>query len=130
VSAFLALLVLLAALAMPVSRTIAQPRPPAVYIDKGACPFECCTYREWRTEQSTVAYARPDKRSSRIGRFKAGTAVVALTGEVRSTPGRFTVRKPHGQYKPGDVLWVYTPLGEGAYKVGSKAECSWRNFST
>ena len=116
-----ALLLLAGSLAIPASRASAQPpRPPAVYVDKGACPFECCTYREWRTEKTTVAYARPDKRSRRIGEFVAGTAVLALTGEVRSIPGQFTIKKPHGSYRPGDVLWVYTPLGEGFYKVWLK----------
>jgi hypothetical protein len=48
-----------------------QPRPPRVYIDKGACPFEGCTYRTWKTKRTTVAYARPDRRSEIVGKFKA-----------------------------------------------------------
>jgi len=24
-----------------------ERKPPSIHIDKGACPFECCTYREW-----------------------------------------------------------------------------------
>lgn len=43
--------------------------------------------------------------------------MVALTGQVRTWPGKFTIIKTHDKYKPGDVLWVYTPLGEGFYKV-------------
>ena len=97
-----------------------QPKPPAVYADKGACPFECCTYREWKTEKATAAYARPSKRSRRVGTFKAGSKVVGLTGEVRTVPGKFVVFKKYEQYVPGDVLWVYTPLGEGFYKVWFK----------
>ena len=99
-----------------------QSKPPAIYIDKGACPFECCTYRRWRTEKTTVAYARPDKGSRRVGKFKAGSRVAAITGEVRTVPSRFTVKKVHGKYKPGDVLWVYTPIGEGFYKVWFKGK--------
>lgn len=99
---------------------IAQSKPPALYIDKGACPFECCTYRSWKTEENTIAYERPDKRSKRVGVFKAGTKVVGLTGEVRTRPSTFTIKKAHGKYKPGDILWVYTPLGEGFYKVWFK----------
>lgn len=103
----------------PVARS--QSKPPAVYVDKGACPFECCTYRRWKTVKTTVAYARPNKRSRRVGTFRAGTNVVGLTGEVRTVvPGRFVITKAHGSYKPGDVLWVYTPLGEGVYKVWFK----------
>lgn len=115
------LIVILAALLFaPGPGADAQSRPPAVYVDKGACPFECCTYRTWTTEKTTVAYARPDRRSRRVGRFRAGSRVVGLTGEVRTVPGRFVVFRPHGSYKPGDVLWVYTPLGEGHYKVWFK----------
>ena len=116
-----ALLGVVAFLIVP-SEARAQARPPAVYVDKGACPFECCTYREWTTEKSTVGYARPDRRAKRLGEFKAGDRVIALTGEVRSEPGKFVIKKTRGTYKPGDVLWVYTPLGEGFYKVWFKGK--------
>src|SRR6476661_2097404 len=32
----------------------AQDGPPMPYIDKGACPFECCTYRQWSVKQPTA----------------------------------------------------------------------------
>jgi hypothetical protein len=99
-----------------------QARPPTIFIDKGACPFECCTYRKWRTEKTTLAYVRPDKRSKRVGKFMAGTDVVAITGEVRTIPSRFIVRKEHEKYKPGDILWVYTYFGEGIFKVWFKGK--------
>jgi hypothetical protein len=91
--------------------------PPAQYIDKGACPFECCVYRAWHTKADTVAYAQPDKTTKVVGFLKAGTMVEAITGEVHSTPVRFVIKKPHAEYKPGDVLWVYTYLGEGSFKI-------------
>jgi hypothetical protein len=25
----------------------AVKNPPEVYVDPGACPFECCVYRDW-----------------------------------------------------------------------------------
>lgn len=99
------------------AQTFGQAKPPTRYVDRGACPFECCTYRAWHTEKTTVAYANPQKGSRQVGVFKAGSKVVGLTGEVRTTPGKFVILKAHGKYKPGDVLWVYTPLGEGFYKV-------------
>lgn len=113
-------LILVALLMSLGPRAYSQSKPPALYVDKGACPFECCTYRKWKTVKTTVAYARPDKRSRRVGSFKAGSDVVGLTGEVRTVPGRFVILKTHEKYKPGDVLWVYTPLGEGYYKVWFK----------
>jgi hypothetical protein len=109
--------VFIASLALLGSNVSPQSKPPAIYVDKGACPFECCTYKKWRTEKTTIAYAQPDKRSKVIGKFKAGSTVVGLTGEVRTIPGKYVVFKAHGAYKPGDTLLVYTPIGEGAYKV-------------
>jgi hypothetical protein len=93
---------------------------PAAYIDQGACPFECCTYRAWHTKAETVAYAQPDQNAKVVGLLKVGAIVEAITGEVHSIPARFVVMKPHAEYKPGDILWVYTYLGEGHFKV-------WRN---
>jgi hypothetical protein len=97
--------------------TGAQSQPPKLFVDKGACPFECCTYRKWKTEKTTVAYEQPNKRSKQIGKFVAGQTVRALTGEVRTVPSRFIVKHAQGKYKIGDVLWVYTYLGEGHFKV-------------
>jgi len=94
--------------------------PPAAYIDKGACPFECCTYRAWTTTVDTVAYAGPDPGARVVGLLKAGSIAEAITGEVHSTPVRFVVKRPHAEYRPGDVLWVYTYLGEGHFKVWRK----------
>jgi hypothetical protein len=94
--------------------------PPAVFIDKGACPFECCTYRAWNVKADTVVRAKPDKTAKVVGLLKAGAIVEAITGEVHSSPAVFVVKQPHAGYKPGDVLWVYTYLGEGRFKV-------WRN---
>ena len=122
VNQLLALLLLASSFFFGELAVAAQAKPPALYIDKGACPFECCTYRTWKTEKNTVAYAEPNKRSKRVGTFKAGTKVVGLTGEVRTRPSTFTVTKSHETYQPGDVLWVYTPLGEGVYKVWFKGK--------
>jgi hypothetical protein len=94
--------------------------PPSRYIDIGACPFECCVYRVWNTTADTFAHARPDKKANRVGLLKAGTIVEAITGEVHASPGRFVVKKWHAEYKPGDILWVYTYLGEGRFKVWGK----------
>jgi hypothetical protein len=92
--------------------------PPRFYIDKGACPGEGCIYvGTLKIKRTTFAYARPDAGSLKRGRFMAGDDAVPLTGEVHSIPGRFVVRKARGKYKPGDVLWLYTYLGEGYFKI-------------
>jgi hypothetical protein len=99
-----------------------QKTPPKFFIDKGACPFECCEYRAWKTKKTTIAYARPDARAPQVGKFIAGSEVVAVTGEVHVTPGRFVFKQAIGNRKPGDVMWVYTYLGEGRFKVWSNGE--------
>lgn len=105
-----------------------QRRPPTVFVDEGACPFECCTYREWKTEKTTTAYARPDRRSKQVGHFIAGTQVVALTGQVRTVAGRFIVKKPHEKFKRGDVICLYTYLGEGVFKIWFRGKISEENI--
>ena len=97
---------------------VAQTTHPLTFLDKGACPFECCTYQRWTVVKDTVAYDKPKKGARRIGLFKKDSRVRGLTGEVRTTqPGRFVVTKPHDKYKPGNIIWVYTSQGEGLYKV-------------
>lgn len=90
---------------------------PSVYIDKGACPFECCVYRTWEVKKDTVLYAKPDKKSRIIGKCKRGSNVTAITGEVHTKAGKFKVKKKFETYKPGDIIWVYTYTGEGNFKV-------------
>lgn len=104
-------------LLLSASQTIAQKHPPRLYIDKGACPGECCTYRQWKTDITTTLFSRPDANSGRVGIARAGSKVKAITGEVHTIAGRFITKKRHGRYRPGDVLWVYTYRGEGLFKV-------------
>ena len=106
------------ALILFVLPALAQKTHPSTFLDRGACPFECCTYRRWTVTKDTVAYDKPEKGARRVGLFKKGSRVRGLTGEVRTTqPGEYVVVKPYEKYKPGDILWVYTPQGEGFYKV-------------
>lgn len=93
---------------------------PDFYIDKGACPFECCTYRDWEAEETTELFAEPKTDSRRIGSIENGTVVKALTGEVHSKPGKLIVRKNVDLFQKGEILWVYTYLGEGYYKIWRK----------
>lgn len=105
-----------------------QGRPPASFIDKGACPFECCTYGEWQTKKTTAAFARPDVHSKRVGQFVAGTKVIALTGETHAAAGRFVVKKPYEKYRPGDTIRVYTYGGEGSFKIWFKGKMEEENL--
>ena len=91
---------------------------PSTYIDDGACPFECCTYREWIVENTTNLNIEPDIESKVIGTVGSGSKVEALTGMVIiDSPGKVEVVRDHGPYKKGDIIWVYTYIGEGFFKV-------------
>lgn len=90
---------------------------PPIFVDKGACPFECCTYGEWTARRTVHVVEQPAVSAPIVGTVSAGTNVRALTGHVVTRAGRFRVKRAHGLYKPGDVLFVYTYLGEGYFKV-------------
>lgn len=36
------------------------PEPPAVYVDKGACPGECCVFRSWSVLKDAALLDKPD----------------------------------------------------------------------
>lgn len=97
------------------SRALSQPL--TVYVDAGACPFECCVYREWNTLKNTLVLKVPTQKSEIVGKIIAGTRVNAVTGEVHTRPGKFRVKRDSGPYKRGHTIWVYTYLGEGHFKV-------------
>lgn len=88
-----------------------------VYIDRGACEGEGCGFGPWKPRDGTILYARPDVHSRHVAVVRPGPCVNALTGEVHVIPGELLVTKPHGEYKPGDVLGVYTSIGEDYYKI-------------
>ena len=90
---------------------------PSQFVDDGACPFECCTYREWRVERETVLHAAPQVDSRFVGRLKPEETVDALTGQVVTTPARFIVKRDHDRFRRDDSFWVYTYLGEGYFKI-------------
>lgn len=92
------------------------------FIDKGACPFECCTYGSWRTVRETKLLAAPDAKAEQTGVIPAQVTVNAITGEVHSVPSRFIVSKQNGKYEPGDVVWVLNYYGEGYFRVWFEGE--------
>ena len=116
VSAFLLLGVLIAS--DVAAQTTGGRKPPNVYIDKGACPFECCTYREWVAHTDVMLLDSPNGKRV-VGRIKKGERVLALTGEVHSVPLRVIVKYdyPEAGIKAGDTIYVLHYAGEGYYKV-------------
>ena len=89
-----------------------------VFIDKGACPGEGCTYGERWVARSVVELLKaPDSTTPIIATVKSGEAVRTVTGEVHTIPGRFVVYRRHEEFQPGDEVLVYTYLGEGVFRI-------------
>jgi hypothetical protein len=107
----------LSALALFIASAVCADDHPIFYIDRDACPFECCAYRNWRTEKTTRLYTEPKAGSSVVGVAEKGGIVDARTGEVHTKPGKLIVRRDVAHLRKGDVLWVYTYLGEGYFRV-------------
>lgn len=55
------------------------------YLDAGACPFECCTYRQWIANKDTVLSKNMSDNSPVAFRIKKGGKVTGLTGVVITT---------------------------------------------
>jgi hypothetical protein len=106
-----------ALIAYPVVALAGTSKAPEVYIDKGACPFECCTYRDWTVKEDSILHASPNETSPKIGVVQKGAVVQGLTGEVRTKGRKFLVHSTQGEFSSGDIIWVYTYLGEGYFKA-------------
>jgi hypothetical protein len=96
---------------------------PKVYIDEGACPFECCTYGEWIALEQTELFDRPDGNQV-IATVERCEEVQGVTGEVHIKPNpvqviKATVDEIGNRFEPGDRFYLLTPLGEGFFKAWS-----------
>ena len=109
----------------------AAPSEPSMpYIAQGACPFECCTYREWQAREDVPAYAEPRDDAIKVTTVKIDGRVTAETGfVVTKAAGVVKVLRnisvgypPEARgpnisselnLRPGDILYLLHPLGEG-----------------
>lgn len=94
--------------------------PPRVFVDEGACPFECCVYRKWTVEQTTTLFAEQDRASRVIATLQPFQVVQARTGVVYTRPAKLEVLWDHEPFRKGEIVYVLTYQGEGFFKV-------WRN---
>ena len=96
-------------------------RPPKIYVDEGACPFECCTYRDWWVTKTTTLFEAP-KGDRVIGLLGPGITVTAETGNVYVVPSRMKVVFAHesyfhDKYEVGETIYLLTNKGEGENMV-------------
>lgn len=95
-----------------------REKVPSVFVDNGACPFECCTYREWTVEKPTTLVDRPNGKVA-VTTLRKGDVIRGLTGTVISTPiaAKATRDIPETPIKKGDTFYVLHYEGEGYWKV-------------
>jgi hypothetical protein len=100
--------------------------------DVGACPFECCTYREWTANKDTILYQQMKDGSPLAFKVRKKETVTGITGVVITTkPGigkalkDVTVeiyednsqRQKKIKFRKGELLKLLTYQGEGFYSV-------------
>jgi hypothetical protein len=106
------------AICFSAARSADELKPPDIYIDKGACPFECCTYREWVARTDMTLLDAPDGKKA-VGQIKKGEKVLALTGETHSIPQQIVSPHdyPDAGVKTGDKIYLLHYVGEGFWRV-------------
>lgn len=100
----------------------AASRPPAPYIDKGACPFEGCTYRVWVAKTEIRLVESPGSKKV-VGIIHAGEHVIGITGEVRSIP--LLVHAAKNIPDPSQPNRVLIPKGAAYYVIHYLGEGYW-----
>jgi hypothetical protein len=114
--------------AAPSFEPVMLPGGPAFpFEDWGACPMECCAYREWSVQKDTVVRTDRSEKAAAAFTVKAGEWVTGVTGMVIVTsPGRGVVKTSmklgERQASPGDVVEYLTYQGEGFFKVWFKGQ--------
>lgn len=131
------LLVLTICLFYGLQDTYAQRVPPLPYVIEGACPFECCTYGEWKAGRQIPVYSNQKDTTQILFNLETDDEFQAVTGfVVVMEPGLVSISESYelyGYYSPenggyrektikksvsaGDTLYVLSYRGEGEWNV-------------
>jgi len=132
----LAALILVVGSMGTVAAALPPETPPLPYYDWSACPFECCTYRNWKVIQTVTAYGARSEKSAVVFQAKRGDWVRGTNGVVITK--RYGLTKilkpielgyrPKGRktelfLQPGTVVYTLHYAGEGM-------DLFWYNGST
>lgn len=103
--------------------------PPEVLTRRGACPFECCTYREWTALEEISVQAEERGREAPLFTIPAGASFLADSGNVHITGiglvvAADTIQNAYGEPRllPGDTAVVLDYLGEGYWRLWHRQE--------
>jgi hypothetical protein len=105
----------------------AQEKPSLPFSDWGSCPFECCTYGDWRATKALDAHQDRSDKSPVSFHIAAGQSVHAVTGVVITTKYGVTqvmkpiklgylrdAKAPKLSLAAGDVLYTLHYQGEAS----------------
>ena len=108
--------------------TLAQT-PQVPFKDVGACPFECCLYRQWIAYKDTVLYKEMRENSPVAFKVKRREKVTGVTGVVITTKAGivkalkdFTFENAKVSVKKGDLFYTLTYQGEGYFRIFYKGK--------
>jgi hypothetical protein len=111
--------------------------PKMPYKAVGACPFECCVYRQWTANKDTVIYKQMSERSAVAFKVKRREKVTGVTGVVITKKAGtvkalkdLTVKETSKDFfadnkifiKSGEVMYVLNSIGEGFYYLWYKGK--------
>jgi hypothetical protein len=99
---------------------VSSASPPltnGVFVQRGACPFEGCVYRQWLATADTALHREPNDNSDVVTTVRAGESVFARTGEVHILPLRGIVVRSIGGFRAGETVYRLSYHGEGTWDV-------------
>jgi hypothetical protein len=101
-----------------------QAGPPIPFDEDGACPFQCCTYRDWTVDWATDIHADARDDSPVAFHVALNDTVTALTGVVsttkvgRATTSRqVTVGTKRLAVAAGQPIYLLRNVGGGDWKI-------------
>lgn len=122
IAAVLSVVALLAPAALA-AKPAGDTPPPNPHIDRGVCPFECCTFREWKTFKKITLVDKPWGKTKVVD-VPGETNVQGLTGDVYSVPYKLKAFHDYedSPIKKGDTFYTLHAEGEGFWAVWYKGK--------
>jgi|GEM_PF-1299949 len=100
----------------PAGTSFSQESLSLPYIEKNACPFECCQFGKWTAQSAMNAFVREDDTSQAAFSIQPGDVLFAETGNLHIEKfGKLLITKPVGQFEKGDILLALHCVHEGNF---------------
>lgn len=90
---------------------------PARWVQKPACPFECCRYGRWTAAVILLLRDGTSDSAKEITTIPAGTSFRALTGHTETDAGVARYLQADQGFTKGETVAIYDHVGEGHYRA-------------